>query len=139
LSIYFILIKIKLVAEKLPFRFLVARGKISSVRPDKSIYIDLNRNNKMYRLIFALLVLSLSTGVNAQNMGQQCSNNIELLRRDLISMLNKTAAMPPVAQVYVAAKTRYDDLKAMESRRDFASCVTESERVLRTTKPYGSR
>jgi hypothetical protein len=78
-------------------------------------------------------------GVNAQTMGQQCSSNIELLRQDLNSMLNKTVAMPPVAQVYVAAKKRYDDLRAMESRRDFASCVTESERVLQITKPYGNR
>ena len=53
-------------------------------------------------------------------------------------MLNKTAAMPPIAQAYVAAKSRYDDLKAMESRGDYASCVAESERVLRITKPYGS-
>lgn len=93
----------------------------------------------MYRLIFALLLLSQSIGVNAQNMGRQCSNNIELLRQDLISMLSKTAAMPPVAQVYVAAKARYEDLRAMEGRGDFASCVTESERVLRITKSYGNR
>jgi len=93
----------------------------------------------MNRLIFAFLVLSSSFGIYAQSMGQQCSNNIELLRRDLISMLNKTAAMPPIAQAYVAAKTRYDDLKSMESRGDYASCVAESERVLRITKPYGNR
>jgi hypothetical protein len=54
-------------------------------------------------------------------------------------MLNKTAAMPPIAQAYVAAKKRYDDLRSMESRGDYASCVTESERVLRITKPYGNR
>jgi hypothetical protein len=93
----------------------------------------------MNRLIFGFLVLSSSFGIYAQSMGQQCSNNIELLRRDLISMLNKTAAMPPIAQAYVAAKSRYDDLKAMESRGDYSSCVAESERVLRITKPYGNR
>jgi hypothetical protein len=93
----------------------------------------------MHRLIFSLLILNLPASVYAQSMGQQCSNNIELLRRDLISMLNKTAAMPPVAQAYVAAKTRYDDLKAMESRGNYETCVAESERVLRITKPYGNR
>ena len=93
----------------------------------------------MNRLIFGFLVLSSSFGIYAQSMIQQCSNNIELLRRDLISMLNKTAAMPPIAQAYVAAKKRYDDLRSMESRGDYASCVTESERVLRITKPYGNR
>jgi hypothetical protein len=93
----------------------------------------------MIRLIIFLFSASLSITVSAQSIGQQCSNNIELLKRDLISMLNKTAAMPPVAQVYVAAKTRYDDLRVMESRGDYASCVEESVRVLRITKPYGNR
>ena len=59
--------------------------------------------------------------------------------RDLNSVLNKPAAMPPVAEVDVEAKTRYNDLRSMESLGDYASCVTESERVLRITKPYGNR
>jgi len=93
----------------------------------------------MFRPVLALLVLILSFEVNAQSMAQQCSNNIELLRRDLISMLNKTSAMPPVAQTYVAAKTRYDNLREMESTGNFTLCVKESERVLQITKPYGNR
>ena len=93
----------------------------------------------MHRVFLLLVAANLSSPSFAQSASQQCSNNIELLRRDLVSMLNKTAAMPPVAQVYVAAKTRYDDLRSMESRGDYASCVTESERVLRITKPYGNR
>ena len=93
----------------------------------------------MRRVFLLLAATSLSSPSFAQSTSQQCSNNIELLRRDLISMLNKTAAMPPIAQAYVAAKTRFDDLKSMESRGDYASCVAESERVLRITKPYGNR
>ena len=93
----------------------------------------------MRRVFLLLAAISLCSPSFAQIASQQCSNNIELLRRDLISMLNKTAAMPPVAQVYVAAKKRYDDLRSMESRGDYASCVAESERVLRITKPYGNR
>jgi hypothetical protein len=95
----------------------------------------------MKKILFiqCLLAVTLSSPSFAQSISQQCSNNIELLRRDLVSMLNKTAAMPPVAQAYVAAKTRYDDLRSMESRGDYASCVAESERVLRITKPYGNR
>ena len=94
---------------------------------------------RIFLVILFLLGVTFSPIISAQSMAQQCSNNIELLRRDLISMLNKTAAMPPVAQVFVAAKTRYDDLRSMESRGDYASCVAESERVLRITKPYGNR
>jgi len=63
---------------------------------------------KIFLVVQFFLAVFLSPTVSAQSTSQQFSNNIELLRRDPISMLNKTAAMPPVAQAYVAAKARYD-------------------------------
>jgi len=94
------------------------------------------------KFIFSLscfLMLIGTTSAYSQNAMQQCETNIELLKRDLISMLNKTPAMPPIAQVYTAAKSRYDQLQMMRNRGDYTSCAIESERVLRITRPYGNR
>jgi len=94
---------------------------------------------KFFCRLCCLFIFFMTTTAYSQNSKQQCDTNIELLRRDLISMLNKTAAMPPIAQVYTAAKKRYDELQAMRNRGDFSSCVIESERVLNITRPYGNR
>ena len=83
--------------------------------------------------------ISLPVIVLAQGVKIQCDNNIEFLRQDLLSMLNKIPALPPISDVYRAAKDRYEDFKDLRSRGRFSECVAESERVLRVTRPYGSR
>lgn len=91
------------------------------------------------RLVKILVILFIPIGATAQSSRSLCDENIEYLRLDLISMLNKTVAMPPIAQVYRAARGRYDELLIMQNRGEYYSCVSESERVLRITKPYGNR
>ena len=85
------------------------------------------------------LCVAITLNVEAQSAKDQCSQNIEFLRQDLISMLEKTPAMPPLAQMYVAARERFDDIQTMRGRGDYQGCVSESKRVLQITRPYGNR
>jgi hypothetical protein len=94
--------------------------------------------NSLTKVTFFLFI-SASFSAIAQSAREQCSQNIEFLRQDLLVMLAKTPAMPPVAQVYVAAKERFDDIQSMRDRGDFQGCLGESKRVLQITKPYGNR
>tara|TARA_B110000967_G_C18695910_1_gene465361 strand:- start:435 stop:602 length:168 start_codon:yes stop_codon:yes gene_type:complete len=54
-------------------------------------------------------------------------------------MLKKIPAMPPIGEMYRAARERYEALKKMRDNMEISSCLVESERVLRITKPYGRR
>lgn len=90
-------------------------------------------------LILAVALTILPRTGFTQNVKSDCESNIELLRRDMLSMLDKIPAMPPVAQVYTAAKERFTDLNNMKNSGKYSECVSESERVLRITRPYGNR
>lgn len=89
-------------------------------------------------IAFFVMAFSMKSGLS-QSMQKTCENNIELLRLDILSMLNKIPAMPPVVQVYTAAKERFNDLNRMKNDGKYSDCVSESERVLRITRPYGNR
>ena len=94
----------------------------------------------MKNIILRLLVIfTFSTRSQTLNSYEQCSANIELLRSDLRSMLKKIPAMPPIGEVYRAARERYDVLQKMRGAMDIDSCLVESEKILRITKPYGRR
>jgi hypothetical protein len=85
------------------------------------------------------LIFTFTVSSQGLNSYQQCNANIELLRGNLLSMLKKIPAMPPIGDVYIAAKERYEALKKMRDNMEINSCLVESERVLRITKPYGRR
>jgi hypothetical protein len=89
-------------------------------------------------IIYFIVIVSPRAGM-AQSLRADCDNGIELLRNDLLSMLNKIPALPPVVQVYIAAKERFDELNRMKNEGQYTECVSESERVLRITRPYGNR
>ena len=91
------------------------------------------------KIISCIVFIMVSQAGYAQSAKNDCENNIEMLRKDLLSMLNKIPAMPPVAKVYSAAKDRLNDLTNMKNDGKYSECVSESERVLRITRPYGSR
>ena len=69
----------------------------------------------------------------------QCQNNLELLRQDLISMLNKMPAMPPIAQIYRPVRDLYDQAKDAANNGDYQTCVSKTELALKYSKPYGNR
>jgi len=94
----------------------------------------------MKKLILSfLLIFTFTVSSQTLNSYQQCNANIELLRGDLLSMLKKIPAMPPIGEMYRAARERYEALKKMRDNMEISSCLVESERVLRITKPYGRR
>jgi len=59
-----------------------------------------------------------------------------ILGQDVLSMLKKISFMPPIAKVYVAAKSKFNELQIMQQRRSYASYFEESDRVLKITRPY---
>lgn len=86
-----------------------------------------------------VLTMGIASAASAQSAAAVCESNIENIRKDLISMLNKIPAMPPLSQVYTAARERFEDVKSMRDRGQFQECAVEAERVARITRPYGNR
>jgi len=84
------------------------------------------------------LILCLACGVSFAQSAQ-CQENLELLRQDLISMLNKMPAMPPIAQIYRPVRDLYDQAKDAASSGDYQTCVSKTELALKYSKPYGNR
>ncbi len=68
-----------------------------------------------------------------------CDANLRLLNGDLISMLNKIPAMPPVAQIYRPVRDLYEEAKSARDRGNYAECVNKSELALKYSKPYSNR
>jgi hypothetical protein len=68
-----------------------------------------------------------------------CDNNLRLLNADLISMLNKISAMPPVAQIYRPVRDLYEEAKSAKNRGNYSECVSKTELALKYSKPYGNR
>jgi hypothetical protein len=93
---------------------------------------------KIKKLFIGLCVI-FATVTGAQSYRQECDAGINFLRQDLISLLRKTPAMPPLAEVYLAAKGRFDQIESMRNQGDFLGCANEAARVLQITKPYGNR
>ena len=90
---------------------------------------------KKYRFIFSLLLV----GGPSFSQSVQCQDNLELLRQDLISMLNKMPAMPPIAQIYRPVRDLYDQAKDAANTGDYQTCVSKTELALKYSKPYGNR
>ena len=87
-------------------------------------------------LIFILISLAAES---SQAQAGPCQDNLGLLRQDLISMLNKIPAMPPVAQIYSPVKDLYNQAKNAADRGDYQTCVTKTEMALKYSKSYGNR
>ena len=68
-----------------------------------------------------------------------CDINLRLLNSDLISMLNKIPAMPPVAQIYRPVKDLYEEAKSAKDKGNYSECVSKTELALKYSKPYGNR
>jgi len=93
--------------------------------------------NSMKKCIFIFAVLLVCGPGFSQSV--QCKDNLELLRQDLISMLNKIPAMPPIAQIYRPVRDLYDQAKDAANSGDYLTCVSKTELALKYSKPYGNR
>jgi len=94
-------------------------------------------DKRRIKTIISLLLIGFAECAIAQN--SQCQDNLELLRQDLISMLNKMPAMPPIAQIYRPVRDLYDQAKDAASSGDYQTCVSKTELALKYSKPYGNR
>lgn len=108
--------------------------------------IYLNRCSVLQKMIgdkchikttISILLFGFAQCATAQN--SQCQDNLELLRQDLISMLNKIPAMPPISQIYRPVRDLYDQAKDAASSGDYQTCVSKTELALKYSKPYGNR
>jgi hypothetical protein len=88
-----------------------------------------------------LLICSFFTLASNYSYAQlpTCDNNLRLLNSDLVSMLNKISAMPPVAQIYRPVRDLYEAAKSAKNRGDYSECVSKTELALKYSKPYGNR
>lgn len=93
---------------------------------------------KYYRKLTLFLLLGFSVNF-AFSQSAACDTNLRLLNSDLISMLNKIPAMPPVAQIYRPVRDLYEEAKAAKERGNYSECVNKTELALRYSKPYGNR
>ena len=102
-----------------------------SSNPTKSI------SNVLRFLGGLILIFSATSSALAQS--QTCDANLLSLNRDLISMLNKIPAMPPIAQIYRPIRDLYEQAKLAQSRGNYSECVSKTELALKYSKPYSNR
>lgn len=95
------------------------------------------RVNLKLKSSFFVFFLLISLSANAQST--RCNANLELLRQDLLSMLKKIPAMPPVVQIYKPVKKLYDEAKVARSRGYHRQCVEKTTLALKYSTPYGRR
>ena len=93
---------------------------------------------QFYRKLALFLLLGISV-TSAFSQPATCDTNLRLLNSDLISMLNKIPAMPPVAQIYRPVRDLYEEAKAAKDRGNYSECVNKTELALKYSKPYGNR
>ena len=88
---------------------------------------------------YSLVLISFGLFQTASAQTAQCHENLELLRQDLISMLKKMPAMPPIAQIYRPVRDLYDQSKDAANSGDYQTCISKTELALKYSKPYGNR
>jgi hypothetical protein len=93
---------------------------------------------QFYRKLALFLLLGISVN-SAFSQSAACDTNLRLLNSDLISMLNKIPAMPPVAQIYRPVRDLYEEAKVAKDRGNYSECVNKTELALKYSKPYGNR
>jgi len=98
---------------------------------------SLGSKNPIRKLITILFLGFYFSNSYAQS--STCDNNLRMLNSDLISMLNKIPAMPPVAQIYRPVRDLYEEAKAARDQGNYAECVRKTELALKYSKPYGNR
>lgn len=88
-------------------------------------------------------VLALAIGFSACSpaiaQDEACRANLNLLGQDLISMLRKIPAMPPIAQIYTPVRRLYEEAKYARGRGDFKGCIEKTNLALKYSEPYGRR
>jgi hypothetical protein len=68
-----------------------------------------------------------------------CSDNIELLRSDSISIFEHIPALQPLSKIYRAAKSQFDEAQTDRKAELHEDCVQRTEQTLEVTKRYVSR
>jgi hypothetical protein len=91
--------------------------------------------------LFRLFIFSILTFTANYIFAQPstCDINLRLLNSDLISMLNKIPAMPPITQIYSPVKKLYDEAKTAKDSGKYSECVNKTDLALKYSKPYGNR
>ncbi len=77
-----------------------------------------------------------SQAAAAGSVQNECRNNIEKLRSDLIVIFAKVPAMPPIAKVAVALKEALYDAEKSEGAKRYDECVEDTARALKVSNRY---
>lgn len=79
-------------------------------------------------------LLFLSHNCIAQS--SMCNDKISQLNSDLQSILRKTPAMPPLAQIYSPLRGLYEDAKAARDVGDYQKCIQKADLALQHSRSY---
>lgn len=82
--------------------------------------------------IFTIVMADISFGQSVS----QCENQIEDLRKVLISVNNKISIMPPMAQIYLSLLDIYDSAKIEQGRKNYAECIRLTNVALKNAAAY---
>lgn len=95
-------------------------------------------------LLKFLLLTTLAANSNyahAQNRADlknstQCRENLDRLRKDLIRILRKTPAMPPLAKLYGPLRRILNEEENNYRAGYYVQCIYNTERALRISSMY---
>lgn len=90
----------------------------------------------MYAKIAILISLAFCFKVAESSTLGLCQSNIDRLRSDLIVILKKTPAMPPLAKLYGPLKSILNDAETSKTEGKYRDCVENTERGLKVSKAY---
>lgn len=91
-----------------------------------------------YRL---LIVTPIFTFYSISSLAQSssCDSNLRLLNNDLLSMLNKIPAIPPIAEIYKPVRDLYYQALEAKERGNYSECISKTELALQYSKKYSNR
>jgi hypothetical protein len=68
-----------------------------------------------------------------------CQFYLDEFGKNLLSMLNKIRAMPPIDQIYTPVKRLCDEAKYAAANGECEVCLNKADLALQYSKPYGGR
>ena len=120
------------------FRFALFGVKLMFVSL-RYLALPKNVESTLVRVRVLALAIAFSACSPATAQDEACRANLNMLGQDLISMLRKIPAMPPIAQIYTPVRRLYEEAKYARSRGHFESCIEKTNLALKYSKPYGRR
>ena len=114
-----------------------------TLQTDGSLYFEGEKNakwtmNRVQSGSVATVTESQSRSASPpeQPPNNACNEKISQLNSDLQSILRKTPAMPPLAQIYSPLRDLYEQAKAARDAGKYSECVKKADSALQHSRAY---